>query len=271
MVQAHAWIEMRNCLILGSGRSGTSMIAGSLARAGYYMGDNLHPANPGNPKGFFEDEEINGINEALLAQVLRARPKLLGDWFFRSRPVQGQRWLSRLPLGTNIPCPHDIAERIQRVTRRQPYCFKDPRFSYTLPAWRPWLGNTVFVCVFRDPESTAQSILKECNDAHYVDSLSINFNQALQVWSLMYRHILDIHRHEGAWLFLHYDQVLGGDGLSRLETFVDAPVDRSFPEVSLRRSFFRHPVPGKTLPVYQQLCQLAGWEDRTIEPKSLQI
>jgi len=260
-----------NCLILGSGRSGTSMIAGSLAKAGYYMGENLHRANPGNPKGFFEDEEINGINEALLAQVLRARPKLLGDWFFRSRPVQGQRWLSRLPLGTNIPCPHDIAERIQRVTRRQPYCFKDPRFSYTLPAWRPWLGNTVFVCVFRDPESTAQSILKECNDAHYVDSLSINFNQALQVWSLMYRHILDIHRREGAWLFLHYDQVLGGDGLSRLETFVDAPVDRSFPEVSLRRSFFRHPVPGKTLPVYQQLCQLAGWEDRTIEPKSLQI
>jgi hypothetical protein len=45
----------RNCLILGSGRSGTSLAAGILAQAGYFMGDELWPVNIGNPKGQFED------------------------------------------------------------------------------------------------------------------------------------------------------------------------------------------------------------------------
>ncbi|NIM13858.1 MAG: sulfotransferase family protein, partial [Candidatus Aminicenantes bacterium] len=54
---------MKNCLILGSGRSGTSMIAGILHKAGYFMGDNLYPPRSANPKGFFENWEINEINE----------------------------------------------------------------------------------------------------------------------------------------------------------------------------------------------------------------
>jgi len=44
---------MKNCIILGSGRSGTSMVAGTLAKSGYFMGDNLYPARESNPKGFF--------------------------------------------------------------------------------------------------------------------------------------------------------------------------------------------------------------------------
>ena len=48
-------MNQRNCLILGSGRSGTSMAAGILARAGYFMGAELWPADIGNPKGYFED------------------------------------------------------------------------------------------------------------------------------------------------------------------------------------------------------------------------
>jgi Uncharacterized protein conserved in bacteria len=62
--------RMRNCLILGSGRSGTSMVAGTLASAGYFIGDNLYPRLASNPKGFFEDPEINAINEDLLARIL---------------------------------------------------------------------------------------------------------------------------------------------------------------------------------------------------------
>ena len=42
---------MRNCLILGCGRSGTSMLAVSLASDGYYMGGKLYPERTANPKG----------------------------------------------------------------------------------------------------------------------------------------------------------------------------------------------------------------------------
>jgi hypothetical protein len=58
---------MRNCIILGSGRCGTSMAAGCLAKAGYFMGEQLLPPRSANPKGLFEDEEINDINEQILA------------------------------------------------------------------------------------------------------------------------------------------------------------------------------------------------------------
>ncbi|MFQ5812217.1 MAG: hypothetical protein ACE5I2_03355 [Anaerolineae bacterium] len=255
----------RNCLILGSGRSGTSMVAGSLSNSGYFMGDSSYPTNPSNPKGMFEDPEINAVNEALLSRAVPKRPRILGRWFFRDRPVYGQRSLARVPLGTDIPCPPRVAERIRRVTEREPYCFKDPRFSYTLPAWRSFLReDTAFVCVFRDPASTALSILKDRQDNWFLHSLNITFREALEVWTLMYRHILEVHRHEGDWLFLHYDQVLCGDGLDRLESFIGAQVDRSFPDPSLRRSLSGQPVPEATARLYQRLCELAEYEAASV-------
>jgi len=250
---------MRNCLILGSGRSGTSMIAGTLSKSGYFMGERLYPPRESNPKGFFEDPEINGINEALLAQVTPKRPPLIGQWFFRDRPTFGERWLARIPLGTKIPVPPNIGERIRRATRREPYCYKDPRFSYTLSAWRPYLKNTVFICVFRNPASTVASILKECQTAKYLKNFKITRDQALEVWKLMYSHILRIHKSEGEWLFLHYNQVLTGEGLDAIEAFLEAPVDRSFPDPRLRRSVSTDPVPEDILDIYAELCRLANY------------
>ena len=122
----------RNCLILGSGRSGTSMLAGSLRLAGYYMGAELIPADETNPKGFFEDDEINAINEALLEPLT---PEL-------SSPNYGWRWLASVPVDTGIECLPDLADRIEAQTAHSPYCFKDPRFCYTLPAWRPFASRT---------------------------------------------------------------------------------------------------------------------------------
>jgi hypothetical protein len=237
------------------------MAAGTLAKAGYFMGDRLYPPRHSNPKGFFEDPEINGINEELIARVIPKRPRILGKWFFRDRPVYGQRWLARVPLDTKIEPSPKIIERIKRATEREPFCFKDPRFCYTLPVWRPYLKDTVFLCVFRHPAVTAKSIIKECNDMKYLQSLSINFAQALEVWTLMYRHILEFHMHEGDWLFVHYNQILEGEGLDHIERFTGAKVDRTFPEASLRRTECNIDVPPDTLKVYKELCALAEYDD----------
>lgn len=249
----------RSCLILGSGRSGTSMVAGTLSTAGYFMGNRLIVPREANPKGFFEDWEINGINETLLAPVVPKRPKILGKDRCRYRPLEGQRWLASLPLGTKISCPVDVAESIESAVSREPYCFKDPRFCYTLPAWRPFLKNAAFVCVFRAPAITTSSILKECRDASYLHTLEMTFHRAIDVWTQMYMHVLRIHRFKGAWLFLHYNQLLSGDGLDRLDGFLDAPVDRSFPEPTLSRSSCSLRVPRRTWQVYRQLCELAEY------------
>lgn len=252
---------MKNCLILGSGRSGTSMVAGTLAKAGYFMGDRLIPARDGNPKGFFEDEEINRLNEELLAQVLPKRPRFIGRYFFRDRPLYGQKWLAQVPVGTTIPSNPQIIEKIKAIAQREPFCFKDPRFCYTLPVWRSCLNNVVFVCVFRDPITTAKSIMKEVSYDQHLHYFNIKFEQALDIWLLMYKHILEIHQFEGEWLFLHYDQVLTGEGLEKLATFTGASIDCSFPDISLRRSQSEQPIPKKTETMYQHLCELAGYTE----------
>ena len=193
------------------------MVAGTLAKAGYWMGDHLYPPNQGNPKGMFEARDINDLNERLLATVVPERPWIFGRWRSPNQPGKWQRWLARVPVGTQIPAVPALVKRIQEVIRKEPYCLKDPRFSYTLPVWRPLLKNTVFVCVFREPSSTAQSILRQIKSARHLRGLDITSTEALEVWSLMYRHILENYQSGGEWLFLHYDQIMTSEGLNQLE------------------------------------------------------
>ena len=255
---------MKNCIILGSGRSGTSMVTGALAQAGYFMGNRPTPATTraqeSNPKGQYEDLEINEINEIILDLVVPKRPWLLGKFCFRDRPIKWQRWLARVPLDTQIPSPLTATKRIELLTQTQPFCFKDPRFSYSLPVWRPHLKNVVFICVFRDPASTAQSILKQSKFANHLRDFSINFDQALEMWALMYQHILEIHSQEGEWLFLEYNQVLTEEGLEKLENFTRAKVDRTFPDGSIRRTKSFAKVPEPVQEIYQKLCIAANYK-----------
>jgi tetratricopeptide (TPR) repeat protein len=244
--------KRKNIIILGSGRSGTSMVAGLFARSGYFMGKNLYPGRDSNPKGFFEDSEINSINEDILSLV---QP----GW---AHP--GQQWLSCLPLSISFPKTTALDRRIQDIVRLEPFCLKDPRFSYTLPVWRPFLKKTVCICVFRDPASTIQSILKECNK--YYPALPMNQEIALQVWAFMYQHIESSHRHQDEWVFVHYDQIFDTSVQAKLERITGAPIDGSFPDRTLRRS-----EPGVALPdainaLYRNLCELAEFSPAHTAP-----
>ncbi len=250
---------LKNILVLGSGRCGTSMITGALAQQNYYMGSNLYSGTITNPKGFFESWEINSINEDLLVPVFPKRPRLIGRWFFKDRPSYGQGWLGRLPVGTVIPSSSSINERIVHVTQKQPFCFKDPRFPYTLSAWQPFLSDTVFVCIFRDPISTAASVIKACKSEPYLRSVYIDTKLALEMWELKYRHILEVHRHQGEWLFMHYNQGFTKEGLDRLSTFLNIEVDRNFPDRSLNRSQTTDNIAPSVKRVYDELCGLAGY------------
>jgi len=251
---------MRNCIILGSGRSGTSLAAAMAQRAGYFLGEPLQPPNPGNPLGRFESFEVNAINEALLARVLPRRPKgWLGDLLLRHVPLPRQRWLAVVPVGKKIGSTPALTARMARLTAQQPYCFKDPRFSYTLPAWRSVLGEARFICIFRHPAATAQSILREHEQEPGLQSLAMDYQRALQVWTQMYRHILERHCRAGAWLFVHYEQIVAGNGVERLTAFLGAELDRTLINPALRRSQPTGAVPKPAQQLYRDLCERADW------------
>ncbi|MDX2098482.1 MAG: sulfotransferase [Leptolyngbyaceae cyanobacterium bins.59] len=254
---------MQNVIILGSGRSGTSMVTGLLSQAGYFMGENLWDAGEGNPKGYFEDVEVNAINEDILAPVTPERPdNVLGRTIWRHRPRYWQRWATFISPQQKIECPFQVVHRIQRLVAKTPFCFKDPRFCYTLAAWKPFLPqNLTHIVVFRDPLTTALSTTKEAQNAY--QDLYMTTDRALKIWQAMYSHILDVHYLAGGdWLFVHYQQFLNSSsGFDRLEDKLGIKVDRNFPEQGLHRSkpLIKQPVNSATLALYERLCRLANY------------
>ena len=57
---------MRSCLILGAGRSGTSMTAGLLRHSGAFFGFEMLGASPANPRGYYEDRLLNITNNLII-------------------------------------------------------------------------------------------------------------------------------------------------------------------------------------------------------------
>jgi hypothetical protein len=260
---------MRNCLILGSGRSGTSLMGGILKEAGYYMGENLYPARASNPRGFFENAEINGINELILAKHSN-RYKVLEHIFNRSEntiynPDYGQRWLGYIPRRRKIVFfDEEIEIRIMAAILKQPFAYKDPRFSYTLPVWSKFVDReTLFICVFREPDITVASILSECASARYLESFRINENQAYKVWNSIYSHIINKHLYKigrGQFFFVHYRQLINGEVLGKLSAKLEAELNTNFVDKSLVRSKTQYNmVRIKSKKIYSQLCQLSGY------------
>lgn len=258
---------MKNCLILGSGRSGTSMMGGILHQAGYFLGDDLYPGRDSNPKGFFENAEINGINEKILEEYDSFQGKLKRRFLGRSTiyaPGTGQHWLMSLEKEVDIVCENaKLLKRIENAVQKQPFGYKDPRFSYTLPVWKKYLPeDTKFIVMFRAPDVTANSIVKECTTVKYLNSLKMDYTIAMESWVSVYKHVFKHYEMDkGNFIFLHYDQIYHGDGLEQLERFLDTSFDHSFVEKSLKRSQNHHHVSPEAQDVYRQLCQLAGYRD----------
>lgn len=259
---------MKNCLIIGSGRSGTSMLGGILHDAGYYMGDNLYGANPSNPKGFFECGEINDLNEDILNHYNGYRlPHILYKLLRVPKLKHGKRqqWLLSLPAQTIVDYSNDqIQKRIQSALSKQPFCYKDPRFSYTLPVWKKHLSSqTRFICVFRAPQVTINSILKECANRRYLRNLYIDTEYATQVYVDIYSHILVNNTEIMANIFfVHYEQILDGSALVRLSNFLDVELNNRFVDSKLKRTPALDRISDKAQQVYDRLCELAGYEKK---------
>jgi hypothetical protein len=238
------------------------MAAGVLAKAGYFMGDQLIPADEANPKGYFEDMEVNSINEDILAQAIAAKPNgFLGEHFFARRPARYQRWLAPLPPGSHLSANNEVTDRIARLTARQPYCFKDPRFCYTLNIWRPYLAQIGYICVFRNPLATVTSMVKEARRDSMSRRVVFRFNErdALRVWCSMYEHVIkDEYRQDERWLFINYDQFIDGSALARVSALLGIETDDEFVDSKYQRSGTFSSVPHEAARIYERLCELSG-------------
>ena len=253
---------MRSCVILGLRTQRDEHGRRHAACGGVLHGDHLLPPTSSNPKGYFEDRVINGLNEDLLVQVAPVKPSTRWGCLYPGRLAYGHRWLAAVEPTATVHATPEIAAQMQSFTRRRPFCFKDPRFCYTLDAWRPALDDAVFLCVFREPGVTAMSMITDVRERQYLEDLRLSKRRALRIWTLMYEHILDRHRHRGEWLFVHYDQFLDGSAISRVESLLGTRIDSSFVDQRLKRSTASFGVPRQTADIYRQLCELAGLDEQ---------
>ena len=243
------------------------MLAGMLHRAGYFMGETFHRPRDSNPRGFFEWSKINRINESILAP--HGKNGWQGAWIGKllkkntvTSPGLNQRWLMLLPMEDEIgQAAPGIEKKMRSVLDIKPFAFKDPRFSYTLPAWKPLLEpDTIFLCVFRDPAVTVESILKECRSQDYLASLFVNRRIVMRVWMALYRNIIDrLEPRYGNFHFVHYDQILHGTGLRSVADVLHASLNADFADPLLNRTRGRRCVPKAARDIYDRLCRLARY------------
>jgi len=258
---------MRNCLVMGFGRSGTSLMGGILHRSGYYMGEELYPARDTNPMGFFENAEINGINEDILAGFdysLSGFPNPYEG--FRASPYHpgtGHRWLSLIPPRTLVQSSEeDVARRIAQAVAAENFAYKDPRFNYTLGTWLRHLSDEVlFLCMFRQPDVVVESVMQECSTATYLEGFQIDRDLAYRLWFNNYSNILGSYYPSlsSRILFIHYEQLLDGSALPALSMRLGRKLDPSFAAISLNRSRPSGDIPTDVYDIYSRLCELSGF------------
>lgn len=134
--------------IAGMHRSGTSMIARALNLSGVYLGpdQDLMPAAPDNPEGFWENVHFSRINEGILSAFG-------GAWDLPPRIQAG--WASSTRLAS---LRTEARALITEFEDRPLWGWKDPRSSLTLPFWLDLLPLLKIVVVVRNPLDVFRSL-----------------------------------------------------------------------------------------------------------------
>jgi hypothetical protein len=134
--------------IAGMHRSGTSMVARALAACGLDLGaeDELMAATEHNERGHWEHEDFVALADELLA-------RLGGGWDVP--PALEEGWAERPELEDLRGRARDLASGFDG---REPWGWKDPRSSLTLPFWRSVVPQLRVVVCLRHPVEVARSL-----------------------------------------------------------------------------------------------------------------
>ncbi len=131
-------------IVAGFHRSGTSLVAGLLHKAGLSLGERLLGANASNPMGHFEDLEVLRIHEMILHH-------------------HGLTWQIDFPFVPTMTDFHweameNLIER--RNVHHRLWGFKDPRVCLFLPCWKYLLPAARVLVIYRHYNDCAYSLAR---------------------------------------------------------------------------------------------------------------
>lgn len=211
------------------------MLAGMFAAAGHHPGRRLIPPTPSNPAGFFEDLDVNAANDDLLDPL--ADHPVPGT----EPPPRQLRWLGAYEGSVGeAPGGTDLAALVPE----RPFALKDPRFCYTLPAWRAVLGDALVVVIVRRPDEVVASVLAMLRrEPATFAGFDVSERHVRAMWDAMYRAVLAWSDGAGApeTTFVACDDVRSGGALGPLREATGADLAAG----SVRADLHRERQPGE--------------------------
>jgi hypothetical protein len=180
--------------ILGSGRSGTSMVTRAVQLLGVDLGNSEHLMAPHsmNPKGFWENKKIVNIHERMIKEM---------NWSWDGAYLLPNDWSKKPRIAA-------LSEELKRYiqlnfSHKRYWAWKDPRTCTFLPIWKEILNEldmgSAFVIVVRNPVDVTNSLLKLNNQWNREDML--------RIWT--FRTLSSLFRTEQfPRAVVHYDQFL---------------------------------------------------------------
>lgn len=153
-------------IVLGMHRSGTSAVTRGLKALGVELGNNLMPpvAN-NNETGFWEDLDLNSLNEEILA--------LVGSNWNSSRLIEPDELTVQSFSSLRL---HAIDMLKRKIGKSDRFGMKNPRMCKTLPFWQQVIDHCddvedQYVIVVRNPLSVARSLAARdgfCTEKSYL-------------------------------------------------------------------------------------------------------
>jgi glycosyltransferase involved in cell wall biosynthesis len=164
----------KQIVITGMHRSGTSLVASLLQKAGVNIGEQLQGASKGNLRGHFEDSDFYNFHQGVLKR-------------------RGQSFLVQSLDSMPGIAPNEFIEARSLIERRRHkaiWGWKDPRTSLFLDFWHSLLSDPCYLFLYRHPIETALSLLRRGTDLEVL----INPWVAIRTWQVYNQNILNFYR-----------------------------------------------------------------------------
>ena len=191
-----AWMSKNKTLknqpiiIAGMHRSGTSLTASILQKAGVNIGHELLGPGVGNTQGHFEDVEIGTFHQ----DVLMSQGIGSDGWTTLPKVHVSQQFVGRAK-----------ALRDKRVQEGGLWGWKEPRTTLFLDFWNELIPEAKFVFVYRSPWEVVDSLFTR-GDTTFAN----NPRLAVEVWQTYNNAILDFYNlNQDCSILLHIDNLQG--------------------------------------------------------------
>ncbi len=141
---------MKNVIILGAGRTGSSFLSGLVSHKRFYINSDMIPAREGYPDGDYENPELIALNKRILLGSGYGYDKAFA---LKSVDINSVKQFSKTVKDDAFKAFLD------KCNQNRPWLWKDPRLCYTIFFWHRYinLSQIDFIKITRDPYLVFQS------------------------------------------------------------------------------------------------------------------